>query len=120
MEFSEAVPTIKRQVPPENVTEDCKSLEPLSRVKKDDPEVPVNMPSQVSVEEEKQRIEETKQEINSDKYKRIQFRDIIYDLNDFVFIRESKKSNMIGQLMKIIPFGGDSNHPKWPMIEIRW
>ena len=53
-------------------------------------------------------------------YSQLKFRGTVYKVGDYVLIRESKKSNMVGQLQAIVEQGGDSEHPKRPMIEVKW
>ena len=37
-----------------------------------------------------------------------------------MFFKETESSNLVGKLEKIIPEGGQNDHPKWPMIEVSW
>ena len=55
-----------------------------------------------------------------DKYDRLMFRNVIYEIGDTVLIRESPDTNMIARIERIIKEQGDDIHPKWPMIEVTW
>lgn len=48
------------------------------------------------------------------------FRGELYTVSDYVLLRETKTSNMVGILRRIIKEGGDPLHPKLPMLEIEW
>jgi hypothetical protein len=34
--------------------------------------------------------------------------------------RETQKSSIVGRILKIIPQGGCSQNPTWPMIQVQW
>ena len=52
--------------------------------------------------------------------RKLLFQGTIYTIHDTVLIRESKTSDMIGRIERIIKENGDPTHPKWPMIEVTW
>ena len=54
------------------------------------------------------------------RYKKLQFQEVLYELGDYVYIRESKNTNMIGMLSRIISQEENPKYPKWPMVEVKW
>jgi hypothetical protein len=46
------------------------------------------------------------------------FKDQIYNMGDTLLFRETEQTSVVGKLVRIIPEGGNSAHPKWPMIEV--
>ena len=53
-------------------------------------------------------------------YRKICFRENIYEVGDTLLFRETETTNVVGKLIRIIPEGGNELHPKWPMIEVQW
>ncbi|CDW73243.1 phd-finger family protein [Stylonychia lemnae] len=53
-------------------------------------------------------------------YKKICFKDIMYETGETLIFRETESTTVVGKLVKIIPEGGNPAHPKWPMIEVQW
>ena len=53
-------------------------------------------------------------------YKKLKFKEVIYQIGENLLIKESETSNMIGKLTKIKEKGGDTKHPDWPMIQVKW
>ena len=51
-------------------------------------------------------------------YKKLCFKDIIYEVGDMLSLKETENSNVVGKLVRIISEGGNPAHPKWPMIEV--
>lgn len=51
-------------------------------------------------------------------YKKICFKDTVYEVGNCILFRETEDTQVIGKLVKIIPEGGNPAHPKWPMIEV--
>ncbi len=119
MKVSSSVqPALKRTLGQRDALE-TRSIEPSRAVKKSDaeadskenlsdsshPSVHRPAPSQLSREH---------------KLAGIAFRGTRYVLDDFVYIRESPTTNMVGQLRRVIARGGDPSHPSWPMVEVQW
>ncbi len=57
---------------------------------------------------------------NKHQYSQLKFKGTVYKLGDYVLIRETKKTNMVGQLTGIVSQGGDETNPRRPMVEVRW
>ena len=53
-------------------------------------------------------------------YKKICFKETIYEVGDTLLFRETDQTTVVGKLVKVIPEGGNPQHPKWPMIEVQW
>ena len=51
-------------------------------------------------------------------YRKICFKETIYEVGDTLLFRETESTNVVGKLVKVIPEGGNPQHPKWPMIEV--
>lgn len=67
-------------------------------------------------------LPETKAETEEEpaQCKRIIYKDVAYNLNSTVLIRESETTNMVARIEKIVKENGDPKHPTWPMIEVTW
>jgi len=48
------------------------------------------------------------------------FNDVVYCLGEFLLLRETQKSTIVGRLVDIIPSGGSAQQPDWPMIKVQW
>jgi hypothetical protein len=53
-------------------------------------------------------------------YKKIKFKGEIYQIGDPVLIKESEEVNSVGTLERVIAQGGSTEHPTWPMIDVKW
>jgi hypothetical protein len=67
---------------------------------------------------EKRQKEELKEP--SRKFSKILFNDVVYCIGEYLLLRETQKSTIVGRLVEIVPTGGSPSHPDWPMIKVQW
>ncbi len=69
---------------------------------------------------QKQKTDFQKLKAKKKMYKKICFKNHMYELGDTLLFRETENSSIVGKLIEIIPEGGNPAHPKWPMIGVQW
>jgi len=69
---------------------------------------------------QKQKSDFAKQALKSKIYRKVSFKNNIYAIGETFLFKESESTEIVGKLVEIVPEGGNSAHPKWPMIGVQW
>lgn len=53
-------------------------------------------------------------------YDKFEFEGQVYKVGDYLLLRETTITTIVGKLLKIVPQGGHPANPDWPMIQVHW
>mmetsp|Transcript_18230 Transcript_18230/g.20404 ORF Transcript_18230/g.20404 Transcript_18230/m.20404 type:complete len:81 (-) Transcript_18230:341-583(-) len=58
--------------------------------------------------------------MNSQKFSKIKFQNIVYNVGDDLIILDGNRNFLVGRLKEVIPFGGLKEYEEWPCIRVQW
>ena len=53
-------------------------------------------------------------------FSRVKYKDKVYNVGDFLLMREKNGGLLVCKLLEVIPYGGMPEYEEWPSIRVQW